>query len=152
MKPESNLKNCYSSTSVVNLGAEHVPELSQLNAWLLEDEGHDMSVRPAELAVRMRTWLKSSYRAYGIIDTNQIVAYALCRDDADCLYLRQLFTRRKCRGRGCGSALLEYIEEKIALNKPVRLDVLASNQSAKLFYEKRGFALDYYSLVKPKNK
>jgi hypothetical protein len=80
--------------------AQDCPMLAVLNAQLIQDEGHRNRMTVAELEDRMREWLTSGeYQALLWEDHHEVVAYALFRETADEVYLRQFFVVRHRRRR-----------------------------------------------------
>ena len=134
---------------IVRVTSERCHELAALNKQLIEDEGHANPMDLPELAERMQTWLETEYACYALEDEGRLVAYSLWRDDGDYYYLRQLFTRRDARRNGYASALLDHLEREVYNDKPIRLEVLAGNGGAKVFYEKLGYALYCHTMSKP---
>jgi len=67
------------------------PRLAELNHQLIRDEGHRNPMTVPELDQRMRDWISCEYRAIIYEDGGEIVAYALFREQAQKIYLRQLF-------------------------------------------------------------
>src|SRR5689334_20952645 len=75
--------------------AEDCPTLAVLNAQLIQDEGHRNAMTVAQLEGRMRDWLSSGeYQALLWEDHHEVVAYAVFRDTATEVYLRQFFVVR----------------------------------------------------------
>ena len=70
------------------------PGLAEMNHQLIRDEGHRNPMTPPQLEERMRGWLAADYRAYVGEDGNASVVYSLFREQADEIYLRQLFVAR----------------------------------------------------------
>src|SRR5215470_7720045 len=82
---------------------EDCPTLATLNAQLIQDEGHRNPMTVAQLEDRMRGWLTSgAYQALLWEDHHEVVAYALFRETADEVYLRQFFVVRHRRREGIG--------------------------------------------------
>ena len=81
---------------------EDAPVLGRLNRELVEDEGHRNRMSVEELEARMRAWLGGEYRALVGEEDGGIVGYALFRETADEVYLRQLFIARHRRRTGLG--------------------------------------------------
>ena len=65
--------------------------LARLNLQLLRDEGHRNPMTLARLKVRMDNWLQNEYQAVLFEHDGETVGYALFRDDAEYIYLRQFF-------------------------------------------------------------
>ena len=76
------------------------PLLADLNHQLIQDEGHRNRMRVAELEQRMRAWLSDEYQAVFYEYDAEVVAYALFREQAEEIYLRQFFVVRHRRSRG----------------------------------------------------
>ena len=82
---------------------EDGPTLAVLNAQLIQDEGHRNSMTVAQLEDRMGGWLSSgAYQALLWEDHHEVVAYALFRETAAEVYLRQFFVVRHRRREGIG--------------------------------------------------
>jgi ribosomal protein S18 acetylase RimI-like enzyme len=61
---------------------------------------------------------------------------------ADSLFIQSLLLVPEFQGKGIGTALLnEFITKALAVDKPVRLDVLQVNKSALKLYQKLGFTI-----------
>ena len=115
--------------------------LAEMNARLLEDEGHrnrDMPV--SDLERRMRGWLESGEYEAVVFEIDGPVAYALFRRDGDEVFLRQLFVERECRRQGIGRAAVDLLVTEI-LGSPARvtLEVLSHNVAARHFWNAVGF-------------
>src|SRR5690349_3385575 len=76
--------------------------LAELNHQLIRDEGHRNPMTIPQLEQRMRGWLSGEYRAMIYEDGGEVVAYALFREQAEEIYLRQLFVIRNRRSQGIG--------------------------------------------------
>jgi len=83
------------------------PRLAELNHQLIGHEGHRNSMTVPELEQRMRSWLSRDYRAIIYEDGGEVVAYALFREQAEEIYLRQLFVVRHHRSQGIGRQAVE---------------------------------------------
>lgn len=60
----------------------------------------------------------------------------------NCFFIQSLLIVPEFQGRGIGTALLnEFITKALAVNKPVRLDVLQVNKSALKLYQRLGFTI-----------
>ncbi len=130
------------------------PVLAELNHQLIRDEGHRNAMTVPELEQRMRGWLTGEYRAVIFEDGDEIVAYALYREQLEEIYLRQLFVVRNRRRRGLGRRALEILRSEIwPNNKRLTVDVLVTNKTARAFWRAVGYA--DYSLtleILPKNE
>jgi ribosomal protein S18 acetylase RimI-like enzyme len=90
--------------------------------------------------------LDHEYTAYLAVLDGEIAAYCLYRDDGDHYYLRQLYVDRAYRRKGIGTQLLDWMYQQVWVDKKVRLEVLAHNQSAIAFYEQYGFKVGCLSM------
>jgi hypothetical protein len=63
--------------------------LAEWNHQLIRDEGHRNPMTPAELRERMKGWLAGEYAAVIFCLDGDPVAYALYRESAGEVYLRQ---------------------------------------------------------------
>ncbi len=117
--------------------------LGEWNHQLIRDEGHRNSMTPSELAERMRGWLEGTYQAILFGEESELIAYALYREEADHIYLRQLFVRRDRRSKGVGRACLKILLSEVwPPGKRVVVEVLCGNPKAIAFYHSLGFG-DY---------
>ena len=120
------------------------PLLAEMNHQLLEDERHrNRFMTLPQLEERMRGFLSGEYRAVIFQDGEEVVAYALYREQPDEVYLRQLFVVRNRRRRGFGRRAMEILRSDIwPKNKRLTVDVLLHNQSAIAFWRSAGYT-DY---------
>jgi predicted acetyltransferase len=117
--------------------------LAELNHQLIRDQGHRNPMTVPELEQRMRGWLESEYSAIIFEDGNETVAYALYREQAEEIYLRQLFVLRNRRRRGIGRQAIEILRSQIwPRNKRLTVEVLVKNTAAVDFWRAVGYA-DY---------
>ena len=130
------------------------PLLAELNHQLIRDEGHRNPKTVPELEQRMRGWLTGEYRAVIFEDGDEIVAYALYREQPEEIYLRQLFVVRNRRRQGLGRRAVEILRSEIwPKTKRLTVDVLVTNKTAIAFWRAVGYA--DYSLtleILPKNE
>ncbi len=130
------------------------PVLAELNHQLIRDEGHRNAMTVPELEQRMRDWLTGKYRAVIFEDGDEVVAYALYREQLEEIYLRQLFVVRNRRRQGLGRRAVEILRSEIwPNNKRLTVDVLVTNKTARAFWRAVGYA--DYSLtleILPKNE
>ena len=115
-------------------------QLAELNHHLIRDEGHRNTMSVAQLEQRLRGWLSSEYKAI-IFEANQaIVAYALYREQAEEIYLRQLFVDRNHRRQGIGRNAFEILRSKIwPSDKRLTVEVLVQNTGAVAFWRSVGY-------------
>ena len=117
--------------------------LAELNHQLIQDEGHRNPMTVAQLEQRMNGWLAGEYRAVLYEDNGEVVAYALFREQAEEIYLRQLFVVRNRRRQGIGRRAVEILRSNVwSKNKRLTVDVLVTNQDAVAFWRAVGYA-DY---------
>jgi len=99
----------------------------------------------SELEQRMRGWLQSEYTAILFEDGKEAVAYALYREQAGEIYLRQLFVVRNRRREGIGRQTIEILRSQIwPRNKRLTVEVLVKNAAAVAFWRAVGY--EDYSL------
>jgi GNAT superfamily N-acetyltransferase len=124
--------------------AEDCPTLAALNAQLRQDEGHRNSMTVAQLEDRMRGWLTSGeYQALLWEDNREVVAYALFRETAAEVYLRQFFVVRHRRREGLGrQALAALCAQVWPRQKRWTVSVLVKNAPAVAFWRAMGY-MDY---------
>ena len=113
--------------------------LAEWNHQLIRDEGHRNPMTVAQLAARMKAWLKSEYQAV-VFSDGVPVAYALFKVGADQIYLRQFFVHRDRRREGIGRAAMTILREKVWPRR-VRLtvDVLCRNEAGIAFWRSVGY-------------
>jgi ribosomal protein S18 acetylase RimI-like enzyme len=131
------------------------PLLAELNRQLIRDEGHRNRMTVPELEQRMRGWLASEYRALIFEEQGEVVAYALFREQADEIYLRQLFVVRHRRRRGIGRRALETLRSEVwSKTKRLTVEVLVQNEAAVAFWRALGYrdyALTLEIMPQPNN-
>jgi GNAT superfamily N-acetyltransferase len=119
------------------------PLLAELNHQLIQDEGHRNPMTVPQLEARMRSWLAGEYRAVMFADQGELVAYALYREQAEEIYLRQLFVLRHRRRQGIGREAFEILRRKVwPKSKRLTVEVLVANIGAVAFWRSLGCA-DY---------
>lgn len=93
-----------------------------------------------ELKQRMKGWLASEYAVVIFENDGEIVAYALYREQAEEIYLRQLFVVRNRRRQGIGKEAVEILRSKIwPTDKRLTVEVLVKNESAVAFWRTVGY-------------
>lgn len=114
--------------------------LAELNHQLIRDEGHRNPMTIEELTERMHDWLKAEYTVILFEDANEVVAYALYRQQPTELYLRQLFVVRHRRRQGLGRCAMRLLLDEV-WPKGLRLtvDVLCTNGAAIAFWRALGY-------------
>jgi predicted acetyltransferase len=114
--------------------------LADLNHQLIRDEGHRNKMTVSELEQRLRGWLQSEYTAILFDDACETVAYALYREQAEEIYLRQLFVVRDRRRAGIGRKAIEILRQQIwPKNKRLTVEVLVKNTAAVQFWRAVGY-------------
>ena len=114
--------------------------LAELNHQLIRDEGHRNKMTVSELEQRMKSWLASEYAAMLFENNREVVAYALYREQAEEIYLRQLFVARNQRRKGIGREAVKILRTKIwPTNKRLTVEVLVQNEAAVAFWRAVGY-------------
>jgi GNAT superfamily N-acetyltransferase len=97
-----------------------------------------------ELETRLRKWLSGRYVATLFARDRVTVAYALWRDDAEWVYLRQFFVARPVRREGIGREAIALLTDEVwPPGKRVRVEVLLGNEVGLAFWRAIGFR-DYF--------
>ena len=114
--------------------------LAELNHQLIRDEGHRNRMTVHELEQRMKNWLAGEYAAILFEIADEVVAYALYREQPEEIYLRQLFVVRQQRRKGIGRQAFDILRSKIwPNNKRLMVEVLVQNEGAAAFWRAMGF-------------
>src|SRR5436190_17088756 len=117
--------------------------LARLNHELIQDEGHRNRMTVTELENRMRGWLSGEYCATIFEENGEVVGYALFREQAEDIYLRQLFVVRHRRSQGLGRQAVEILRSQVwPRTKRLTVDVLVTNKRAVAFWRAIGYT-DY---------
>ncbi|MCA9025426.1 MAG: GNAT family N-acetyltransferase [Planctomycetaceae bacterium] len=117
-----------------------VPILAKMNQQLIRDEGHRNAMSIVELQNRMATWLSGEYSAVIAEQEGDTVGYALFQENADHVYVRQLFVSEHSRRHGVGKSLVTWINQHADdFELRLRIDVLVGNQQAIEFWHALGF-------------
>ncbi len=118
-----------------------IPRLAEANAQLIVDEGRREPLQPGDLERRFWDWLSDEYRAVMFEEDGRLLGYALYRNTADHVLLRQFFIQRDLRRKGLGREAFELLCEEIW--KPdvrVRVESLSSNPASREFWHEMGFS------------
>ena len=114
--------------------------LAMMNHQLIQDEGHRNPMTQPELEQRMRRWLEREYNAVLFEEAREVVAYALFRTEVEVIYLRQFFVTRERRRRAIGRQAVHLLLNEVFVSaRRITLEVLASNQGARAFWDATGF-------------
>jgi len=117
-----------------------IDRLAEWNHQLIRDEGHRNAMTVAELRDRMRTWLSGEYKAVFFGPATDPFAYALYRENATEVYLRQLFVRRDRRSEGIGRASVDVLRNQLwPRHKRFTVEVLIANVRAVKFWHSVGY-------------
>ena len=88
----------------------------------------------------MRGWLAAEYKAVLFEIDGEVMAYILYREQAEEIYLRQLFVVRNRRRQGIGRRTFEIIRSQIwPADKRLTVDVLVENIPAVAFWRAVGY-------------
>ena len=88
----------------------------------------------------MRRWLSGQYKATLFALGEEIVAYALWREQPDVIQLRHFFVIRGFRRLGLGRQAMRMLVEEIwSPGKRVRVEVLVTNAAGVAFWRSVGF-------------
>jgi predicted acetyltransferase len=114
--------------------------LAELNHQLIRDQGHRNPMNVAQLEERMRGFIEKEYRAVIFEDNDEIVAYALFREQPEEIYLRQLFVVRNRRRQRIGRQAMEILRSQIwPRTKRLTVELLVANETAVAFWRAVGY-------------
>jgi GNAT superfamily N-acetyltransferase len=114
--------------------------LAEWNHQLIRDEGHRNPMTVPELRDRMRGWLAGEYKAVIFGPAAEPVAYALYKETAGEVYLRQLFVKRDRRSKGIGREAVDVLRNRCwPTGKRLTVDVLTANARAVAFWRANGY-------------
>jgi GNAT superfamily N-acetyltransferase len=114
--------------------------LAEWNHQLIRDEGHRNRMTVPELQERMRGWLGGEYKAVIFASAGESVAYALYKESATEVYLRQLFVRRDRRRQGIGREAVAILRDRLwPRHKRLTVEVLTANGPAVAFWRSVGY-------------
>ena len=113
--------------------------LAEWNHRLIRDEGHRNPMRVEQLLERMKTWLSGEYRAVLFTEEETCVGYALFKQEADSVYLRQFFIRRDLRRRGLGRGAFTILRGIWPTDVRLTVDVLCANHGGVAFWRSVGY-------------
>ena len=114
--------------------------LAEWNHQLIDDEGHRNSMTVPELRKRMAEWLAGEYRAVIFEAGQEPIAYALYRENAQEVYLRQFFVDRNHRRKGAGREAMDILRSRVwPSTRRLTVDVLTANAPAVAFWRSVGY-------------
>lgn len=112
--------------------------LAQLNKELIDAEGSDNPMGLDELEARMRNFLQTVYEAYFFMAGEDVVGYALVKNDCQPLYIRQFMIRKEYRRKHYGKQAFEMLLDQFEVNS-FDIEVLSKNPQGIKFWESVGF-------------
>ena len=112
--------------------------LAEMNKRLIDDEKSDNPMSVGELEDRMKGFLNNDHSAYFFLEDGQVIGYALVRNSADPVYLRQFFIDRDHRKQRCGTRAFQLLVEHLGVKK-LELEVLPWNEAGRSFRKSCGF-------------
>jgi GNAT superfamily N-acetyltransferase len=114
--------------------------LAEWNHQLIRDEGHRNAMTVPELRDRMSGWLAGEYKAVIFGPGAEPVAYALYKENATEIYLRQLFVKRDHRSKGIGREAVGILRNRLwPKGKRLTVEVLTGNARAVAFWRTVGY-------------
>ena len=114
--------------------------LAEWNHQPIRDEGHRNPMTVPELRERMRGWLDGEYKTVIFGPEAKPAAYALYRENATEVYLRQLSVRRDRRSEGKGRGAMDALRNQLWSRwKRLSVEVLAANVRAVAFWRSIGY-------------
>lgn len=122
-----------------------VPELAEMNAALIADEGSDTRLDDAGLRARFIRFFKEGYTALIIRRDDEVIGYVLDRSDTDdngssYIFLRHLYLKPPYRRRGMGREVYHLWEKERACNHTyVSINVWMHNMATVAFWQTLGF-------------
>ena len=120
--------------------SDDLDRLAEWNHQLIRDAGHRNAMTVAELRERMSGWLAGAYKAVLFGAAADPVAYALFRESAAEIYLRQLFVRRDRRSAGLGRQAIAILRERVwSCEKRLTVEVLTANTRGLKFWRAVGY-------------
>lgn len=115
--------------------------LGELNYQLIHDLKLPHHLSALQLGKRMRTWLASDHCAILFELNGEVVAYAVYRESANEIYLRQFLVVRRHRRRGLARRAVGLLRSQIwSQTKKLTVEVLVANVRALEFWRKVGYS------------
>lgn len=134
---------------------EDIPQLSELNGQLHEDEGA-VPMETADREARLSRWIGSDYTAVLFSIQSQTLGYTLFRStDPDSegldqgVFIRQFFVIRDQRQQGIGRQMFHILREHVWKNGcGILLDTEYENSRAQAFWRSLGFSEHHVSFIR----
>jgi GNAT superfamily N-acetyltransferase len=115
--------------------------LGRLNYQLIHDLNLPHHLSALQLGKRMRTWLAADHQAILFELNGEVVAYAVYRESAQEIYLRQFLVVRRHRRRGLARRAVGLLRSQIwSQTKKLTVEVLVANVRALEFWRKVGYS------------
>ena len=119
---------------------EDAPLLAEMNKDSIEDEDPESNLSLPHLEERMRSFIKSEYKAFFFLADDKIVGFALCSKSSAPVYMRQFFICRDERRKGYGKQAFGLLLKHLGI-KESEIDVYAWNDSSTRFWKSLGVVL-----------
>jgi ribosomal protein S18 acetylase RimI-like enzyme len=117
-----------------------IPQLTELNRQLMEDEAHPYPLPVEKLRERMARWVAGEYKVMLFRRGEHVCGYAVWRMENRGAYLRHFFICRDQRRQGLGRAALTLLRrDAFPKDKPVQLEAAVWNTDAIAFWRSVGF-------------
>lgn len=123
---------------IVKCTEADVDLLTKFNKCLIEDEKSDNKMNVDELYQRMKTFITSEYDAYFFKEGEDVIGYALVKNNCEPLYLRQFYIDRMYRRKQYGQQAFEALLKHLGVST-IDIEVLSWNEAGIRFWEKLGF-------------
>lgn len=123
---------------IVKCTEADVALLTKFNKCLIEDEKSDNKMSVDELYQRMQTFITTEYNAYFFKEGEDVIGYALVKNNCEPLYLRQFYIDRMYRGKHYGQQAFEALLKHLGVST-IDIEVLSWNEAGIRFWEKLGF-------------
>lgn len=130
---------------------EDLEVLTGFNAGLQRDQASPQPLAEVALRQRLADWLSNgTYQGIVAERDGQPLGYALyCLED-DRIFLRHLYVVPAARRQGLGRAFYGHLRDRFwPADRPVQLNVLASNARGQAFWRALGFEAVSLTLQQP---
>ncbi|MBL6752317.1 MAG: GNAT family N-acetyltransferase [Nevskia sp.] len=121
---------------------DDAPLLARLNAQLVEEGADFGPADPEYLEQRMRRWLKNGQDHAVLFESprGEVLAYAVYKEYAKEIYLRQFLVLQAARRHGVGRRAFDLLRSEIwCREKRLTLEVLSTNQAGYRFWRSLGY-------------